>query len=170
MDAESGRGSILKLRFLRHVAVLDRADAMLGPEHFAHFNKQRNSLSRLFVRSLEIESKLVSAASFSSFERHLNQLKRMLANEIATCNLRTPHLFSTIYAGTYFGIRQAIEADSIVAAIQIAKANKLISRDEHRWCTIALGRSLLKISNSTGHFAQYLKEVVLVSGTVWRLG
>ena len=69
--------------------------------------------------------------------------------------LNSARLFATTYAGTYFGIKQAIHTDSIIASIHRSHSQKEITPDEQRWCFIALGRALLKIANSTGHFAQY---------------
>jgi len=67
------------------------------------------------------------------------------------------NLFTTIYANNYFGVQQAIDADSIVKTIRTATKSGRTTKDQERWLIIALGRSLLKIANSTGHFAQFLK-------------
>lgn len=55
----------------------------------------------------------------------------------------------------FFGVRQALEIDAIVCSIKKG-LTKFASSDRVRWLTIALGRSMLRVSNSTGHFAQYL--------------
>lgn len=66
-------------------------------------------------------------------------------------------LFSTTYSDSYFGVRQAIEADAILRAVKLTHASGQISSDHRRWLAIGLGRALLKIANSAGHFAQLLK-------------
>jgi adenine-specific DNA-methyltransferase len=128
-----------------------------GDVHFDRFENQRKRLSSSFCRSLKIEEELLAANSFFEFYRILHKLNRSIACETEKCRLRSPHLFATIYSGTYFGIKQAIDVDAIIAALKGARACNEISRDELRWGPIALGRALLKVANSTGHFAQYLK-------------
>ena len=127
-----------------------------GDIHFARFRKQRLLLSQKFPKSLAAEQYLISSETFSQFTRNHKHLDEALALETSKCNLRSAHLFATTYAGTYFGIKQAIEADAIIVSLRSSRSEKQISLDEQRWCLIALGRALLKTANSTGHFAQYL--------------
>ena len=128
-----------------------------GDIHFEAFRKAQLSLSRSFAASLAIEQELLKAASFNAFQSKLSKLLPTLSKEATNCRTRSPHLFAATYSGSYFGIAQAIEADAIYAALGAAREKQSISADEHRWGLIALGRSLLKIANSTGHFAQPLK-------------
>lgn len=65
-------------------------------------------------------------------------------------------VFSTRYAGTYLGLIQAIQIDSIRYGSDIALERGLITVEEHRWSLLAMCRSIAAVSNSTGHFAQYL--------------
>lgn len=65
-------------------------------------------------------------------------------------------LFTTRYVGSYFGLAQAVQLDAIRYGADQASALGLISKEEHRWALLALCRSITSISNSTGHFAQYL--------------
>jgi len=65
-------------------------------------------------------------------------------------------LFTTRYAGSYFGLAQAIQLDAIRYGADQAVELGFISNEEHRWALLALCRSIASISNSTGHFAQYL--------------
>jgi adenine-specific DNA-methyltransferase len=127
-----------------------------GDIYFERFKSQCDLLSVHFENSLAIEKDLQEVDTFTKLEGKISKLKRALSKEIAECNVRSPHLFITTYAGTFFGIQQAIEADAIVAALRAAKGTRRISADNFRWGIIALGRALLKIANSTGHFAQYL--------------
>ncbi|MBI3975257.1 MAG: hypothetical protein HY334_02595 [Armatimonadetes bacterium] len=69
-----------------------------------------------------------------------------------------PYRLATItYPGSYFGVRQCIEIDSIRYAIDAAYAARHIGQEERLWLVVALGRVLVRVNNSTGHFAQYLK-------------
>lgn len=62
-------------------------------------------------------------------------------------------LFSRTHSGTYFSLEQAIEIDSIRYCIdQISEP----ASDVENLFLAALGRAMVKCSNSTGHFAQYL--------------
>ena len=128
-----------------------------GDIHFGIYRKQRERVSRSFANSLVAEADLLLATSFAAFKARLAKMRQVLTTEIAKCHLRSPHLFSEIYSGTFFGIDQAIDIDAIVTSLQSARNKGMITADDHRWCTLALGRTLLKVANSTGHFAQYLK-------------
>lgn len=128
-----------------------------GDLHYERFKLQRDLLSRNFKASLAAEEDMVDARSFSSFIARMGKLKQTLAREVGQCRLRSPHLFATTYSGTFFGIKQAIEIDAVIAALRNARSTRRICADDLRWSNVALGRTLLKIANSTGHFAQYLK-------------
>lgn len=65
-------------------------------------------------------------------------------------------LFSMTYAGGYIGLRQAIELDSLRFAIANLAERGAVNTDTSRWMLVALCRALGRVSNSTGHFAQYL--------------
>lgn len=128
-----------------------------GDIHFDKFREKQLLLSRSFVASLALETELLQNTSFTRFQIKLDRLVKTITKEANACRARSPHLFATTYSGTYFGVGQAIEADAIYAALNAAKKGGTITEDQQRWGMIALGRSLLKIANSTGHFAQFLK-------------
>ena len=111
----------------------------------------------MFRTSLEAEDELLKTQNYPDFERKLAQLAELLGREIEGCRIRSPHLFATTYSGTFFGVRQAIDADAIVKAIRASYDERKISQDQAIWETVGLGSALLKVANSTGHFAQYLK-------------
>ncbi|TLZ44536.1 MAG: hypothetical protein E6K21_19340 [Gammaproteobacteria bacterium] len=128
-----------------------------GDLYFEKFRHQYSLLSAYFRHSLSLEADQLDVNSFASLELKRDNFNRALATEIEQCRSRSPHLFATRYSGTFFGIKQAIEADAIVAALKDRQTACKSADDKLRWGTIALGRALLKISNSPGHFAQYLK-------------
>lgn len=128
-----------------------------GDIHHADYKQQRDRLTQSFATSIAAEDQLLQAIDYPDFETKLTRAGDALADEIRKCRVRSAHLFAATYSGTFFGIKQAIDADSIVTAIWDARADRKISGDEARWGIISLGRALLKIANSTGHFAQYLK-------------
>lgn len=127
-----------------------------GDIHFPNFRRQRRVLFQRFSKSLAAEQELLSSETFRQFSQRLKIIRQSLILETNLCGLNSARLFATTYAGTYFGIKQAIDTDSIIASIHRSHSQKEITPDEQRWCFIALGRALLKIANSTGHFAQYL--------------
>lgn len=65
-------------------------------------------------------------------------------------------LFTTRYTGSYLGLTQAIQIDAIRYGADVALQRGLITQEEYRWALLAICRSIAAISNSTGHFAQYL--------------
>jgi len=123
--------------------------------HLPAFDRHRATLSGRYAALLRAEDALLACSSFTTFNRRRNTLRELLIAQ------RWPHrryreLFTSIYPDTYFGVRQTMEVDAIVHAIATAHRAGHTSSDRKRWLTIALGRALLKISNSTRHFAQYL--------------
>lgn len=66
-------------------------------------------------------------------------------------------LFSLLYGNTYFGWRQCMEIDSIVFSIDKSFKEGRLKEDERIWLLLFLGRAMLKVSNTTGHFAQFLR-------------
>jgi adenine-specific DNA-methyltransferase len=128
-----------------------------GDIHFNQFKSQRDRLSQSFRGSLAAEAALLASKSFDDFQIAAAALQRAITRDVANCQLRSPHLFTKTYSGTYFGVQQSIDADAIINALKRAKRERKISPDIERWGTVALGRALLKIANSSGHFAQYLK-------------
>ena len=65
-------------------------------------------------------------------------------------------LFATTHSGTYFGLRQSIDIDSLRYAADGLLASSKIGDEQHRWMVLALCQVISTINNSTGHFAQYL--------------
>jgi adenine-specific DNA-methyltransferase len=124
--------------------------------HFGAFDQHRAILSKRYALVLDAEGALLECDTFTAFSRRRNTLTKLLTAQRQTRSRRHHELFTTIYPDTYFGVRQAIEADAIIAAMAMTYRLGRTSDDHKRWLTIALGRALLKIANSTGHFAQYL--------------
>jgi adenine-specific DNA-methyltransferase len=125
--------------------------------HFDHFESHRQELSNAYRRSLAAEDALLESSSFEVFRKRKQTLSRVRDLDVSRSRRRCGDLFTAIYSDSYFGLRQAIEADAILAAVRSAVRSGAITSDHRRWLTIGLGRALLKVANSTGHFAQYLK-------------
>lgn len=101
-------------------------------------------------------------SAFGEFCRGLvlkcqGESNKSLRSELRCTPTRFPYrLFTTTYAGGFLGLRQAIEFDSLRYAIDQLAATKRINTECHRWLVVALCHALFRVSNSTGHFAQYL--------------
>jgi adenine-specific DNA-methyltransferase len=128
-----------------------------GEAHFDAFDKHRQTLSRACKRSLETEQRLLDSSTSEVFFTNLSRHSRAYAKDVGRMRKGRTNLFTSIYGDSYFGIQQAIDADAITWSVASSSRTGFISPDTERWLKIALGRALLKISNSTGHFAQYLK-------------
>ena len=125
--------------------------------HYDCFELHRLALSKICRSPLAIEMAMVEVSSFRAFQKHSALLSKCLAADAHLLRPKQNNLFTKTYANTYFGLQQAIDADAIIKSMSRSAADGRISLDQKRWLTIALGRALLKVANSTGHFAQYLK-------------
>jgi adenine-specific DNA-methyltransferase len=128
----------------------------VADQHHKVYGSQCRKTSSYFSKSLECERELLEASNFETFLALKNRLMTILSMEAAAAPGRAYNLFSTIYADTYLGVAQAIEVDSIIFSINEAESLRVITGDQRRWLMISLGRALLKLSTSTGHFAQFL--------------
>lgn len=69
-----------------------------------------------------------------------------------------PYRMATLaYVGSFFGVRQCMEIDSIRYAIDFASETREISRGQRIWLLVGLGQAISRVNNSTGQFAEYLK-------------
>jgi adenine-specific DNA-methyltransferase len=125
--------------------------------HFDLFEEHQRKLTKMFYDALAGEKDLLSADSFEIFSTRKTKLSKILSSDVAKLRSRRGALFSTTYSDNYFGLLQAIEIDSIIYSISFTHESGQISDDHKRWLILALGRALLKIANSTGHFAEFLK-------------
>ena len=123
------------------------------------YHQNFTKLSNPLAAALALERDALEATNFSEFET----LRAALTNELAQVSSDRDQdycLFTRQYADTFIGLKQAIEIDSIIAAIRANRVDGTRSEDCARWLTIAIGRSLLRVSNTTGHFAQFLKPKI----------
>lgn len=84
------------------------------------------------------------------------QVERTTARRVEWQALHSHCLFTTLYAGTYLGLVQAMQVDSIRFGADASLAAGVITVEEHRWALLSICRAVAATSNSTGHFAQYL--------------
>jgi adenine-specific DNA-methyltransferase len=80
------------------------------------------------------------------------------AKELAATSKSFPfRLCSITFAHGYFGLRQAIEIDSIRYAIAQAEGSNALNADQARWALVALLQAASICAATPGHFAQYLR-------------
>jgi len=121
---------------------------------YARFSHIKAKLKRKYVEALGYEEAMLLGPESKIYSRYI-KLSKSLAKYRPT--KRRDALFCSTYANAFFGTRQALEIDAIIGAINGAAAERTINADQRRWLMIALGRTLLRTSTSTGHFAQFLK-------------
>ena len=138
-------------------------DLPLGAEELClylrhHFAENSSALQDAYRSQLEEEANAIKAGDLGAL--------LVFTKKILTYSAFPPHesngdfpyrLFSDIYAGGYFSLKQSIEIDSIRYAADQAHCEGAISGEQHRWVLLGLAQTLSKVANTTGHFAQYLK-------------
>lgn len=102
---------------------------------------------------LSIENEALGTAEFDHYQLKLTELDEWISRS------RIPQrdVFSRNYSNAYFSLGQAIELDSIRSVLQTHLLAGQITHDLYRWCLVALGAAMIRLSNSPGHFAQFLK-------------
>lgn len=121
------------------------------------FYENQAALSDIFSGALSTERQAMSSMNCAMFLDLIKTVDK--ASALYLPQLRSDRrscLFVTSHGGTYFGVQQAIDIDSVRHAADTLRARGAIEEYEHGWMVLALCRVLSTISNSTGHFAQYL--------------
>lgn len=95
-----------------------------------------------------------AAYAADDFAHMAKSLEKAAATEVSqtaySCFLRT-------YRDGYFSARQAAEIDALRFAIDASKTDGDLTESEGDWALVALGRACLKVANTPGHFAQFLR-------------
>jgi adenine-specific DNA-methyltransferase len=133
---------------------------------FDDYKQNRSELERRFAALLDEEARAIKAESVTSLLRYGAKLSAEYLSP-STLRERTrlrgaprtfPYrLFTNTYADSYFGLQQCIDIDSIRFAIDQALRRHRLNQDQRNWLLIALGQSMIRVANTTGHFAQYLE-------------
>lgn len=127
--------------------------------YYDAFAAAYSQFSSGYEPALEAEEAALMASNFDDFENKRNILTNILSCRQKELYSHGYFLFARQYSDTFIGVRQALEIDAVVAAIKTNLADSS-SSDRARWLLIAIGRSMLRVSNSTGHFAQYLQPKI----------
>lgn len=116
-----------------------------------HFADYVAEASEVLAPALTAEEEALSSGSLIEWFS-LYELGRDSDSILQGCEIGP---FASLYSGTYFGYRQAVEIDAIrsyISTLENSEATACI--DEVRWLVLALGRAASKVSTTTGHFAQ----------------
>ncbi|RYC31036.1 hypothetical protein D3273_16010 [Lichenibacterium minor] len=129
-------------------------------EYHLAFLSHRDDLIRCFADTLKIERSFNPEMSFSEFSTiyadYKETLKREI-NNIDTLSIEKFFFFTKFYSDSYFGLQQAIDIDALSCSVRGQNRNSSRTAECLRWAIVAMGRAAIRIANSTGHFAQFLK-------------
>jgi adenine-specific DNA-methyltransferase len=129
------------------------------------FKRNASSLNRRFDNQLKEESFALEQESHFTYKKladswcHAGNDKK-IASEVLSLQASPsfPYRLVTLnYSHGYFGLRQAIELDSLRYAINYAHKHNEITDQQAQWCLTALIETASKICTAPGHFAQYLE-------------
>lgn len=115
------------------------------------FSREKNHLSN---GSLE---DLTEIAQHCAESRATGDLFYLAAEGERSHNSDFCASFTSRYGGAYFSLEQAAQIDSIRWSLDQALETHEINLAAWRRMLVCLGRASLSVSNTTGHFAQFLK-------------
>jgi adenine-specific DNA-methyltransferase len=127
--------------------------------------RHREQLAERFAASLSVEDEVLADPTVEAYGMAYRQW-RHAANDAAVAaevfGLRrarraVPYRLATLtFAWGYFGLRQAIDIDSLRYAIDRHGRNGNLSPTDRRWALLALLQTASQLAASPGHLAQYL--------------
>ncbi len=123
----------------------------------------QRQLDNLLVEDLTQEDVALRSTDWrvlNSIETRLRDCANHVLSPHQAASSNSPddfRLFTNMYPGTYFSLRQCIAIDSLRKGIDhSAPQRDRKRRSARRQMLSGLGATMLRCSNSTGHFAQYL--------------
>lgn len=130
------------------------------------YRRNLAALKERYSRELEAERRVLRRGDLENL-RSLQAEWRHAANDpdvaAEVCALRSgeaegPYRLATLlFAWGYFGLRQAIELDSIRYAIDDAHASEAVTDERAAWLRLAWLQTASRIASAPGHFAQFLR-------------
>lgn len=130
------------------------------------FEKNLHTLEKRFESALAAEKRALDDDDHETYKqivenwRHVGNdadLKEEAA-ELRKSPGSLPYRLTAItFSHGYFGLRQAIEIDSLKYAIDKAAESGSITEEEEQWLTVAILQTASQIVSAPGHFAQFLK-------------
>jgi adenine-specific DNA-methyltransferase len=129
------------------------------------FKRNISSLRKRFADLLEEERLALQNESYVVYKDLADSWRHAgndagIAREILALQVRPslPYRLATLtYAHGYFGLRQAIELDSLRYAIDYSYKNNQLTTEQALWCLTSLLETASKVCTAPGHFAEYLE-------------
>lgn len=112
-------------------------------------------ISAVMKPALDLEAKALQTTDFKRYVALTDEARAVHADLLTKTQLILP--FCATYAWTYFGLRQCVELDSARQAIDHLLDSGDLDPDGWQWALLALGKAALRVANTPGHFAQYLR-------------
>ncbi len=134
---------------------LPRGSQAVADRFHDRFSARLAALVDRFGPALAAEDALLSATTFDDFEGKRLLLATALKSVCAHPRVSRYELFARQYSDSFLGVKQCLEVDAIVGTLRDTLQNYEVS-EEYSWLKIALGKTMLRVANSTGHFAQFL--------------
>nr|WP_274602227.1 DNA adenine methylase [Sphingomonas sp. CFBP 8760] len=154
-DVQSFSGLLTQQRFCAAMAFTTAPD--LVQKALVHFAYNRHVLTEVFGPSVSEEKLLLGAPDPSRLKTLIDDISTLGTEKRVELRAAGAHcMVATTHGGTYVGLTQAIEADSIRYAADRLLLDGDIDQTEHRWMVLALCQAIITANNSTGHFAQFL--------------
>ena len=132
----------------------------------AGYRRNLEALRERYASELESERRVLSRADLVQLRllqtewRHAGNSSALAAEVRALRDSQTeePYRLTTLlFAWGYFGLRQAVELDSIRYAIDHARANEAITDEGAAWLRLAWLQTASRLASAPGHFAQFLR-------------
>ena len=139
----------------------DAADAVHGP-----FVENSRALEKRFATALREEEKALQSSNLERIKLLENTMPNVASSgslerersHLAENPTEAPYrLFSITFSGSYLGLRQSIQVDSIRYAVDLLLDTGRLDEHQHRWMCLALCQAVSKVATTTGHFAQYMR-------------
>lgn len=128
----------------------------LSEFHKAYYRHLNNIKSVVGKLTLEEEVCLKKDSAVALREWQESAYINVSEMDIRRSNFGTHGLFTTKYSFGYIGLQQAIEVDCIRSALDDLSQDNIISKEQFNFGLLALCLAVSNVSNSTGHFAQFL--------------
>jgi adenine-specific DNA-methyltransferase len=129
------------------------------------FDRNLGSLAERYGRQLEIEAAALRDRNSFLYRKAKEdweettpraQISAELAGLRSAASTFPYRMVTLSFSWGYFGLRQAIELDSLRYAMDEALRAGEVTKEDWGWCLVATLQVASQVSASTGHFAQYL--------------
>lgn len=115
------------------------------------FHENLERLKEQNTKALRLGSRALKAADYTSFRVPFDRASAILPEISGAYGC-----FTKTYSHGYFSLAQCTQIDSIRYALEVLRGRGMMTAKQFDWALLALGGTILRIANTTGHFAQFL--------------